>query len=960
LFEAVLILASLVMSIVALRRSRDVSDLARRVRQLEAQLTDLLSSRHARAVSEPPAEAKPEMPSEQPPAADAPPIAGPEPRPASPPPPPRPPVAIDWERWLGVRGAAVLGGIALASAGMLFFRYSIEHGLISPSLRVILGTLAGLSCVAAPQLRWRKDYPDAANALSGAGLVILYASFWAARNLYGLIGIGTAFGLMALVTSAGCLLALRDGSMLVAVLGLVGGFATPFLVSSHADHPIGLFGYILLLDLALLVISRRRGWPWLAALSLAGTVLYQAFWIGFRMHPDRLLLALGVLALFALLYALAAPRRSEGDFTWRATQGSGVLVPFGFALYFAARADLGPRFYPIAGLLLLLSASASWIDRRRGDTALGPSAAGAVTAVVAAWLVSRPFLAPLGWEAVASSLGLALLFHAFAEERRKAPGWAGATLAGTIAAGGMQLVFIAASLRFRDVSIWPWVATWLALTALLVRQGTGWGREVLQPLAWASLGLALGLLHVVHGAELTFPALPSFFAVLLVIVALSHVAALVQEASAGRDYGEHAAALLSVILLLSLPVMLQVRPAAPEAFLGGSLALGFLAVLAATRLGSGEWYFAAMAATAIAHTAWSGSPHAIVAGLSAPFAELFAEAAAVALFTGWPLWGGPRLRAQRFAWYASALAGPAWFWSLRRLFVLSFGDHFIGILPLSLGALSLLTLYESRTLWPDSDPMRRRAVVWFSAIALGFVSVAIPLQLEKEWITVGWALEVLALAMLWKRLDHPGLKLFAVALTVAVTLRLVVNDAVLGYHARPTWRIVNWLAYTYLIPAASLAAAATIFNADELRRARSWEGEVYRHGFAVAASLMGLAAIAIAFVWINLAIADWFSTGQFVALTFHRVPAQNLTTSIAWALYALVLLALGVARSLSGLRWVSLLVLILTIGKVFLYDLGELQDLFRVVSLLGLAISLIVVSLAYQRFVFRKLPAEGP
>jgi uncharacterized membrane protein len=40
-----------------------------------------------------------------------------------------------------------------------------------------------------------------------------------------------------------------------------------------------------------------------------------------------------------------------------------------------------------------------------------------------------------------------------------------------------------------------------------------------------------------------------------------------------------------------------------------------------------------------------------------------------------------------------------------------------------------------------------------------------------------------------------------------------------------------------------------------------------------------------------------------------------------------------------------------TVVKVFLYDLGELEDLYRVASLLGLAVSLILVSLAYQRFV---------
>ena len=53
--------------------------------------------------------------------------------------------------------------------------------------------------------------------------------------------------------------------------------------------------------------------------------------------------------------------------------------------------------------------------------------------------------------------------------------------------------------------------------------------------------------------------------------------------------------------------------------------------------------------------------------------------------------------------------------------------------------------------------------------------------------------------------------------------------------------------------------------------------------------------------------------------------------------------------------------MLLTVGKVFLYDLGELRDLYRVASLFGLAVSLILVSLAYQRFVRwgDEAPREG-
>jgi len=155
--------------------------------------------------------------------------------------PPRPPAApIDWERWIGIRGAAVVGAVALGLAGLLFFKYSIEKGLITPEMRVVFGTFTGLGCLIGSEWLRSRGYRQTSEGISGAGVVILYAAFWAAHVLYGLIGLPLVFGLMVLVTAACCLLAVRHSSLLVAVLGLVGGFATPILLASGTDRPIGL------------------------------------------------------------------------------------------------------------------------------------------------------------------------------------------------------------------------------------------------------------------------------------------------------------------------------------------------------------------------------------------------------------------------------------------------------------------------------------------------------------------------------------------------------------------------------------------------------------------------------------------------------------------------------------------------------------------------------------------------
>jgi uncharacterized membrane protein len=187
----------------------------------------------------------------------------------------------------------------------------------------------------------------------------------------------------------------------------------------------------------------------------------------------------------------------------------------------------------------------------------------------------------------------------------------------------------------------------------------------------------------------------------------------------------------------------------------------------------------------------------------------------------------------------------------------------------------------------------------------------------------------------------------------------VLNPALLEYYPRSAVRIFNWLMYTYLVPATALLGGAAILRALEVGRLRGRELKLYPKPAPYGAVATSISAVMVVFVWLNLAIADWFSTGSTLTLSFGDTPAQRLTVSIAWAVYGLLLLGIGMARGSQGLRWVSLAFLMCTIGKVFLYDLGHLRDLYRVFSLVGLATSLLLVSFLYQRFVFRRGAAEA-
>jgi uncharacterized membrane protein len=970
------------LSIVALARTRGLDELRRTVASLEEQLADLKRRARAETQPRPPAAAPapspapqpappppPQPPSAaQPSAAPRPPASPPAARPSPPPAPPRPAPPepetppkppVDWERWIGIRGAAVLGGIVLALAGLLFFQYSIQHGLITPVMRVVLGIGVGISAIVASEWLRPRGYHSTPEGLAGAGVVLLYAALWAGHALYHLIPMLVCFSLMILVTVAAGLLAVRRESQLVAVLGLVGGFATPLLLRSGSDRPVGLFGYILLLDLGLLAVGRRRRWPWLSLLGLAGTVLLQALWIGVRMGPERLVLGLLILGVFAVLFGVSGFLGRDADRgTSRLAQAGGLLVPFVFALYFAARVDLGPHLWPVAILLAMLAAGASWVGKRQGTPALALAASAGSLGVFAVWQARISSTAPSTWESVAIAFGLALIFHVFVELDPDPPGMEGPAAAAIVAAGGFLAILVLASARAPESGPWIWLAGWLALSALLYRHAAFPDRAYLQFLSAVGVAAGLSLQLPFHAIEPAFPAIGVFLGAAVAVAAAAHAVALARRDAVVTGVADHAAAVLALIFAFSLPSSGALESLGPALALGAALVLGVLVLLAGTRSATGAWSLGAIAATTLVQASWVGGRPDLAGNPGEARAALGLVLGGAALFVAWPFAAGRKLQSDRLAWIAAALAGPVAFLPAKRLWLTAVGPGSIGLLPLVLAAFALLAVAGARRTPGPDDATRKSALVWFAAVAICFASVAIPLQLHKSWITIGWALEGLALIALWRRLDHPGLKWFALAHLAAVTVRLVPTLALLGSYPRSSTRIVNWLLYTYLIPAAALFASSRLLAPDEPGRARPWESGVYASGKPVGAIAAATAGIVVVFVWINLAIADWFAEGTRLTLQFGHSPARDLTVSIAWALYALVLLGFGMARENIGLRWLSLSFLVVTIGKVFLYDLGELHDLYRVVSLVGLAVSLLLVSLLYQRFVFRRPSQE--
>jgi uncharacterized membrane protein len=180
-----------------------------------------------------------------------------------------------------------LGAVALALAGVFLVKYSIDTGLLSPAVRVILGFLFGLGLLyGGNRVSTRPEFPNGnriAQGLLGAGIAVLYADFYAATSLYHLLPAFAGFPGMAAVTAVAVVLSLRHGKPM-ALLGLLGGFLTPALVGSPQPHAGVLFSYLFLVLSGLMVVIRKKDW-W--ALGIPALLCAYA-WVAVRLLSGRL------------------------------------------------------------------------------------------------------------------------------------------------------------------------------------------------------------------------------------------------------------------------------------------------------------------------------------------------------------------------------------------------------------------------------------------------------------------------------------------------------------------------------------------------------------------------------------------------------------------------------------------------------------------------------------------------
>ncbi len=232
------------------------------------------------------------------------------------------------------------------------------------------------------------------------------------------------------------------------------------------------------------------------------------------------------------------------------------------------------------------------------------------------------------------------------------------------------------------------------------------------------------------------------------------------------------------------------------------------------------------------------------------------------------------------------------------------------------------------------------------AVAIGFITVAIPIRLDAHWITIGWFIEAGVLLWIANRIQSDFLNAFALGALALGVVRLLLID-----NFQTTQLIFNLRMATYAVAVAVLGAVAYYAAQREDDSART------------VAAIAVVALNVLALIALTREVTDYYTRQQLAMyhpgsrlqwrtayLDRRRIGIErDFTYSALWMAYGAMLMVVGFLRRSAFVRWQALLLIAATIAKVFVYDVSELDRGYRIVSFMILGVLLLAISFVYQR-----------
>jgi uncharacterized membrane protein len=272
--------------------------------------------------------------------------------------------------------------------------------------------------------------------------------------------------------------------------------------------------------------------------------------------------------------------------------------------------------------------------------------------------------------------------------------------------------------------------------------------------------------------------------------------------------------------------------------------------------------------------------------------------------------------------------------------------HAMAWFALALAAAYIFLSRQSEQRYPDPENVKRLRYLHL-ALAVGFITIAIPIRLDGHWITIGWFVEAAVLLWLSDRIRLTLLSVFAVAAVAFGVFRLLAFD-----NFAPDTLIFNARMGTYAVAIAVLGGMAW--------QAQRRQDELGRQGAAIAVvTLNVLALLALShevtdYYWRQMAaVVPKYTPGHYVpyddSATRRIRLEEDFMYSALWMAYGAMLMIVGFWRRSTLVRWQALVLIAATVVKVFVYDVSQLDRGYRIVSFIVLGVLLLAISFVYQR-----------
>jgi uncharacterized membrane protein len=216
--------------------------------------------------------------------------------------PPQPPkIKQDLEKFIGENLINKIGILITVIGVAIGAKYSIDHQLISPLTRIILGYLTGVALLGFG-IRLKKNYENYSSVLVSGAIAIMYFITYAAYAFYALFPQVMAFALMFLFTAFTVVAALNYNRQVIAHIGLVGAYAVPFLLSDGSGKVGVLFTYMAIINIGVMVIAFKKYWRLLYINAFVLTWVIYRSWYLFDFHFDKFGISFTFLLIFFITF----------------------------------------------------------------------------------------------------------------------------------------------------------------------------------------------------------------------------------------------------------------------------------------------------------------------------------------------------------------------------------------------------------------------------------------------------------------------------------------------------------------------------------------------------------------------------------------------------------------------------------------------------------------------------------